>query len=83
MLLPARAGGGGEIDLEIPIGCSRNNCSCFRSKAHPQLATGRTCINGLTGVPNLDTGQVLFPQQEHLHLYRITVCINPPMPRGP
>jgi hypothetical protein len=37
------------------------------------LATGRTCINGLTGVPNLDTGQVQFPQQEHLLLYRITV----------
>ncbi len=38
------------------------------------MATGRTCINGLTDVPNLDTGQVQFPQQEHLLLYRITVC---------
>ncbi len=73
MLLPARAGGGGEMDQETPIGYSRNNCPCFRSKAHPLLATGRTCINGLTGVPNLDTGQVQFPQQEHLLLYRITV----------
>ncbi len=73
MLLLARAGGGGEIEQETPIGYSRNNCPCFRSKAHPLLAKGRTCINGLTGVPNLDTGQVQFPQQEHLLLYRITV----------
>ncbi len=63
------------MDEETLIGYSRNNCPCFRSKAHPLLATGRTCINGLTGVPNLDTGQVQFPQQEHLLLYRITVRI--------
>ncbi len=34
------------------------------------MATGTTCINGLTGVPNFDTQQ---EQQEHLLLYRITV----------
>ncbi len=73
MLMPVRAGGGGEMDEETLNGYSRNNCPCFRSKVHPLLATGSICINGLTDVPNLDTGQVQFPQQEHLLLYRITV----------
>jgi hypothetical protein len=28
------------------------------------------------GVPNLDTGQVQFPKQEHLLPYRITVDVS-------
>jgi hypothetical protein len=37
------------------------------------LVGGGTCIKGLTGVPNLDTRQVQFPQQEHSLLCGITV----------
>ncbi len=75
MLLPARAGGVvGRWIKRLSLAIVGTTVPVSEvCKAHPLLATGRTCINGLTGVPNLDTGQVQFPQQEHLLLYRITV----------
>ncbi len=67
----------GRWNNRLQIGHRRNNCPCFRSKAHPLLARGRTCINGLTGVQQLRYRASAIPTTGHSLPYRITVYVHP------